>query len=102
MCFDVLKVVRSPGYDPKHDEESLNGRDVKIDIWKTMFGHRKCFGRFRTFTGVPGGYRNPPGSILGLMGLSGEEEGPPGQAAAPPPPLVLIGQGRGVLEGVLD
>ena len=32
MCFDVLKVVRSPGYDHGHDEESRNGRDIKIDI----------------------------------------------------------------------
>ena len=32
MCFDVPKVVRSPGYDHGHDEESLNGRDIKIDI----------------------------------------------------------------------
>src|SRR3954471_24700415 len=26
MCFDVLKVVRSQGYDHGHDEESQNGR----------------------------------------------------------------------------
>ena len=32
MCFDVPKVVRSPGYDHVHDEESQNGREVKIDI----------------------------------------------------------------------
>ena len=32
MCFDVPKVVRSPGYDDGHDEESRNGRDIKIDI----------------------------------------------------------------------
>ena len=32
MCFDVLKVVWSPGYDHGHDKESRNGRDVKIDI----------------------------------------------------------------------
>ena len=25
MCFDVLKVVRSPGCDHGHDEESRNG-----------------------------------------------------------------------------
>ena len=31
-CFDVLKVVRSPGCDHGHDEESRNGRDIKIDI----------------------------------------------------------------------
>ena len=32
ICFDVPKVVRSHGYDHGHDEESLNGRDIKIDI----------------------------------------------------------------------
>ena len=32
MCFDVSKVVQSPGHDHRHDKESLNGRDIKIDI----------------------------------------------------------------------
>src|SRR3954470_14913280 len=32
LCFDVPKVVRSPGCDHGHDEESRNGRDIKIDI----------------------------------------------------------------------
>ena len=32
LCFDVPKVVRSPGYDHGHDEEYRNGRDLKIDI----------------------------------------------------------------------
>ena len=32
MCFDVPKVGWSPGYDHGHDEESLNGQDIKIDI----------------------------------------------------------------------
>ena len=32
MCFDVPKVVPSPGCDHGHDEESRNGRDMKIDI----------------------------------------------------------------------
>ena len=32
MCFDVPKVVRSPRYDHGHDEESRNGRGIKIDI----------------------------------------------------------------------
>ena len=32
MCFDVPKIVRSPGCDHGHDEESRNGRDMKIDI----------------------------------------------------------------------
>ena len=32
MCFDVPKVVRSPGCDHGHDEESRNGRGIKINI----------------------------------------------------------------------
>ena len=32
MCFDVPKVVRNPGYDHGHGDESRNGRDVKINI----------------------------------------------------------------------
>ena len=32
MSFDVPKDVRSPGCDHEHDEESQNGRDMKIDI----------------------------------------------------------------------
>ena len=59
-----------------------------------MFGHRKCFGRFRTYTKVPGGYRNPPGSILGLMGLSGRR-GRAARAAARPSPSSLNWTRRG-------
>ena len=33
LCvFDVLKIVRSLGCDHGHDEESRNGREIKIDI----------------------------------------------------------------------
>ena len=32
MCFDVPKVVRSPGYDHGRHEEFQNGPEVKIDI----------------------------------------------------------------------
>ena len=86
MCFDKPKVVRSPGCDHGHDEESRNGRDIKIDIRMTMFGHRKGLERVRAYTGVPGGYRNPPGSIWALMGFSGERErGSQGRPRAPSP-----------------
>ena len=68
MCFDVPKVVRSPGYDHGHDEESQNGRDIKINILDDYVRTRKCFGRFQTFTGVLGGLPDPPGERLGLHG----------------------------------
>ena len=51
---------------------------LRLIYWNVIFGHRMSSGGYRINTGVPGGYRNPPGSILGLMGLSGEEEGRPG------------------------
>ena len=78
-------VVRSPGCDHGHDEESRNGRDIKIDILEGYIWTPERFRGSPINTGVPGGYRNPPGSILGQMGLSGEEEGRPGEAARPLP-----------------
>ena len=65
MCFDVPKVIRSPGYDHGHDEESRNGRDVKIDILEDYVQTTEVF---RTYIGVPGGYRNPPGEYIGPNG----------------------------------
>ena len=61
----------------------------------TMFGHRKGFEKVRAYTGVPGGYRNPPRSLMGHMGLSGEREGWPGQAARPSPSGLNWTKGRG-------
>ena len=41
---------------------SLEMVETLISIYlMTMFGHRKCFVRFRAYIGVPVGYRNPPG-----------------------------------------
>ena len=85
MCFDVPKIVRSPGCDHGHDEESRNGRDIKIDI---LDGYTRTSEEFRVISekiGVPEGYRNPPVELMGHMGLSGEREGRPGQAACPLP-----------------
>ena len=67
MCFDVPKVVRSPGCDHGHDEESLNGRDVKIDIlddyiW-TPERFRVRLGQYR----ITGRLSEPPGRYMGLI-----------------------------------
>ena len=78
MCFDEPKVGWSPGCDHGHDEESRNGRDIKIDILEAYVWTSE---RFRESSGIyrsTGGYWNPPGSIWALMGFSGERVGQPG------------------------
>ena len=74
MCFDVPKVVRSSGCDHGHDEESQNGRDIKIDIldgyvWTSEW-FRVSSGIYRSTERLP----EPPGSVWALLGLSGREE----------------------------
>ena len=68
MCFDVPKVVRSPGCDHGHDEESRNGQDMKIDILEgyvwTLESFRMSSGIFRSTGGLP----EPPGGLMGLHG----------------------------------
>ena len=58
MCFDVPKVVQSPGYDHGHDEESRNGRDVKVDILddyvRTPKGFWEVSDIYRSIGGVTG------------------------------------------------
>ena len=56
MCFDVPKVVRSPGYDHRHDEESRNGQDVKIDILDDYIRTSEMFRVIRVFFEVPESY----------------------------------------------
>ena len=77
MCFDILKVVRSPGCDHGHDEESRNGRDIRIDIlddyiW-TPEWFRVRLGQYRSSGRLSG--------IWALMGFSGKE----GKGAREPP-----------------
>ena len=75
MSFDVPKLVGSPGCDHGHDEESRNGRDIKIDILDVYIRTPEVFRVISEKTRVPEGYRNPPGEVMGHMGLSGEREG---------------------------
>ena len=68
MCFDVPKVVRSPGCDHGHDEESRNGRDIKIDI---LDGYVWTSEWFRVSSGIyqsTGRLPEPPEESLGLIG----------------------------------
>ena len=57
MHFDVPKVVWSPGCDHRHDEESRNGRYIKIDIlddyvW-TSEGFRASSDKYWSTGGLP-------------------------------------------------
>ena len=77
MCFDVPKIVRSPGCDHGHDEESRNGRDIKIDI---LDDYIRTPDEFR---GSPDNYRSagglskPPGELMGQHGpCERERRGP--------------------------
>ena len=91
MCFDVPKVVRSPGYDHRHDEESRNGRDIKIDIGSLCldigmipdeFGH---FPEYREVTGPPWGVNGP------YWALVGERRRRPGGRCPPKPNSNWVG-----------
>ena len=63
MRYDVPNIVRSPGCDHEHDEESRNGREVKTHIYRTIvFGHRKCSGVTGYVSGHRKGFRATPGS----------------------------------------
>ena len=69
MCFNVPKVVRSPEYDHRHDKESRNGRDIKIDILEAYVCTSE---RFRVSSGIyrsTGGLPEPPGEYMGPNGL---------------------------------
>ena len=68
MCFDVPKIVRSPGCDHEHDEESRNGRDINIDI---LDDYNRTPDEFRGSPDIyqsAGGLSEPPGELMGLDG----------------------------------
>ena len=68
MCFDVTKIVRSPGCDHGHDEESRNGRDIKIDILEAYVWTSEVFRVKSGFYQVTRRLPEPPGSHMGLHG----------------------------------
>ena len=85
MCFDVPKVVRSIGCDHGHDEESRNGRDIKIDILEAyicldirMIPSGSCiFPEYREVIGTP------QEKLWALWAIRGKHTSPQG-ASAPP------------------
>ena len=84
MYFDVPKVVRSPGCDHGHDEESRNGRDIKIDILDGYIWTPERFRRSlepRKVTGTP---REVYGPYWAHVGGREKEQG---RGAGPPFPF---------------
>ena len=69
--FDVQKFVRSPGCDHGHDEESRNGRDIKIDILEAYVWTSEVFRVKSAFYRNTGRLPEPPGNLMGLNGPSG-------------------------------
>ena len=65
MCFDVPKVVLSLKYDHGHDEESRNGRDIKINILDDYVWTSEWF---RVSSGIYRRLSEPPGKYMGLIG----------------------------------
>ena len=68
MCFDVPKIVQSPGYDHGLDEESGNGRDIKIDILDDYIPTPKVFRGSPDNYRSAGGLSEPPGGLMGQHG----------------------------------
>ena len=68
LCFDVSKVVWSPGCDHGHDEESRNGRDIKIDILEAYVWTSEVFRMKSGFYRSTGRLPEPPGNHMGLSG----------------------------------
>ena len=68
LCFDVPKVVRRPGYDHRHDEESRNGRDIKIDILEAYVWTTKWFWLSSGIYQSTGRLSEPPEKYMGLIG----------------------------------
>src|SRR3989337_1174246 len=95
MCFDVPKIVRSPGCDHGHDEESQNGQDIKIDMLDGYIWTPEVFRVVSEKTGVPEGLPEPPGEVLGLSGPEGRERAAAQEVARPLPWGVRIGLGEG-------
>src|SRR3954469_22487972 len=88
MSFDLPKVVRSPGCDHGHDEESRNGRDMKIDILEAYVWISEVFRVKSGFYRSTGRLTEPPGNLMGLSETRWKrgEEARAGRAPLPPSP----------------
>src|SRR3954462_372099 len=87
MYFDVPKVVRSPGCDHGHDEESRNGRDIKIDILEAYIWTSEWFRVKSAFYWSTGGLPEPPPGVNGpIWALRENRRGGQGRPRTPSPP----------------
>ena len=68
MCFEVPKVVRSPGCDHRHDEESRNGRDIKLDILEGYVWTSEWFRVSSAIYRSTGGLPETPEGLMGHHG----------------------------------
>ena len=68
LCFDVPKVVRSPGYDHGQDEESRNGQDVKTDILDDYVRTPEVFREVSDIYRSTGGLPETPWEFIGPHG----------------------------------
>ena len=94
ICFDVPKVVQSPGCDHGHGEESRNGRDIKIDILEGYVWTPERFRVVLAFFWSIGTLPEPPEELMGLNGLWWKRGGGDQGGGAPPSPI-RIGRGAG-------
>ena len=85
MSFYVPKLVSSPRCDHGHDEESQNGRDIKIDILDDYIWTPEVFRVISEKTRVPEGLPETPGEELGLSGPEGRERAAAQEVAHPLP-----------------
>ena len=119
MHFDVPKFVRSPGCDHGHDEESRNGREVKIHILQGYIRTSEWFRVIQLFFGVPESYGNSLGEVNGpywalvergkkghkvaraspCPNRIGQGVGPPFPSPSPSFPSFLLRKGKGILLG---
>ena len=68
LCVLMTEVCSESRMRSGHDEESRNGRDVKIDILDDYIRTPEVFRVISEKTEVPEGYRNPPGRNNGPYG----------------------------------
>ena len=68
MSFDVLKEFGVPDEIGDMTRSLEMVETQRLIYWTMLFGHRMSSERYRIIIGVPEGYRNPLGELMGLDG----------------------------------